>query len=348
MATPRPNLKFSFYAALSSLSVFLCVCAWFLSSTAFAQEKTEQEIAVNLTEGRVVICATKDAIILASADAHGEGGSRPPAITVLSAERMAVMLGAVEWVQPDSKDQSIQLDTEFRGLVAAALNTGNQNAGAFRTTDIESIGIALLERLRVVAGLLHHKINLGEDEPLIRIVLAGYLRDYGPEAWTIDYHIRQDALGNDIWRTRVLRPTYNQLYPPEKGKPKTFMEVRYPPENRSAGDPELLDLLQQNDSRLAKIRTANEIEAKAVTFAAEGQSQKADAASVVNFLKAGLPVVLAPQTKLTMAKVEYDGGFQWIIQPPKAPAPPPGEKQKEKGKEPEESERPTLRHKSED
>jgi hypothetical protein len=49
-----------------------------------------------------------------------------------------------------------------------------------------------------------------------------------------------------------------------------------------------------------------------------------------------------------MAKVEYDGGFQWIIQPPKAPAPPPGEKQKEKGKEPEEPERPTLRHKSED
>ena len=60
----------------------------------------------HLTEGRVVICATKDAIILASADAHGEGGSRPPAITALSAERMAVMLGAVEWVQPDSKDRT--------------------------------------------------------------------------------------------------------------------------------------------------------------------------------------------------------------------------------------------------
>ena len=83
--------------------------------------------------------------------------------------------------------------------------------------------------------MLHHKINLGEDEPLIRIVLAGFVRDYGPEAWTIDYHIAQDALGNDIWRTRVLRPTYNQLYPPEKGKPKTFMEVRYPPENRANG-----------------------------------------------------------------------------------------------------------------
>ena len=89
----------------------------------------------------------------------------------------------------------------------------------------------MLERVRVLAGQLHHKVNLGEEEPLIRIVLAGFVRDYGPEAWTIDYHIQQDALGNDIWRTRVLRPSYNQLYPPEKGKPKTFMEARYPPEN---------------------------------------------------------------------------------------------------------------------
>ena len=178
----------------------------------------------------------------------------------------------------------------------------------------------MLERLRVLAGKLHHKINLGEDEPLIRIVLAGYVRDYGPEAWTIDYHIAQDALGNDIWRTRVLRPSYNQLYPPEKGMPKTFMEVRYPPENRATGEPELLDLLQQNDSRLAKIRATNEIQAKSVTLAVQGQSQKSETVGIVNFLKAALPAVAPPQTNLTMAKVEYDGGFQWILQPPRARA----------------------------
>ena len=278
-------------------------------------------------------------------DAHGEAGSHPPAITILSAERMGVMLGAVEWVRPDSKDKPIRLDNEFVGLIAAALNAGGQPDSGFRASDIESTGIAVLERLRELAGMLHHKINLGEDEPLIRIVLAGYVRDYGPEAWTIDYHIRQDDLGNDIWRTRVLRPSYNQLYPPEKGKPKTFMEVRYPPENRATGEPELLDLLQQNDSRLTKIRAANEIEAKSVTLAVEGQSQKSDAASLVNFLKAALPLIAAPEAKLTMAKVEYDGGFHWILEPPKAPAPPPSEAPQEKT--PEEPERPTLRHKSE-
>jgi len=346
MVTRDPNPSFPFPLIVMFLSVFICVHLGFLPPAVLAQESSDQEVAVNLAEGRVVICATKDSIILAATDAHGEAGSLPPAITILSAERMGVMLGGVEWVQPDSKDKPIRLDDEFRGLVAAALNNGGQPDSGFRASDIESVGIAVLERLRVLAALLHHKINLGEDEPLIRIALAGYVQNYGPEAWTIDYHIRQDALGNDIWRTRVLRPSYNQLYPPEKGMPKTFMEVRYPPENRASGEPELLDLLQQNDSRLVKIRAANEIQAKAMTLAVQGQSQKADTPSVVNFLKAGLPAITPPDTKLIMARVDYDGGFHWIIQPPKAPPPPPGEKPSEKT--PEEPERPTLRHKAED
>ncbi len=345
MASRNYDRRFSFLSLFLPLSVCICVHLWFLPPSAFAQESSDQEVAVNLAEGRVVICAARDGIILAAMDARGEAGSRPPAISILSAERMGVMLGAVEWVQPDSKDKPVRLDNEFHSLIAAALNTAGQPDTGFRASDIESIGIAVLERLRVLAGLLHHKINLGEDEPLIRIVLAGYVRDYGPEAWTIDYHIRQDTLGNDIWRTRVLRPSYNQLYPPEKGQPKTFIEVRYPPENRATGEAELLDLLQQNDSRLAKIRAANEIEAKSVTLAVQGQSQKTDAASLVNFLKAALPAIAPPETKLTMAKVDYDGGFHWILEPPKAPAPPPGATPSDKT--PEEPERPTLRHKSE-
>ena len=104
-------------------------------------------------------------------------------------------------------------------------------------------------------------------------------------------------------------------------------------------------MLQQNDSRLAKIRAANEIQAKSVTLVVEGQSQKSDAASLVNFMKAALPAVAPPETKLTMAKVDYDGGFQWIIEPPKAPLLRPKPK-KPKEQTPEEPERPTLRHKS--
>jgi hypothetical protein len=345
MTTEHRYSVFHLSSRFLLLFVFLCARLLFLPRYAFAQESSDQEVAVNLAEGRIVICASKDGIILASMDAPGETGSRPPTIDILSVERMGVILGAVEWVQPDSKDRPIRLDEEFRGLVGAALNTGGEKDTGFRASDIESIGVAVLERLRLVAAQLHHKINLGEDEPLIRIVLAGFVRDYGPEAWAIDYHIRQDALGNDIWRTRVLRPSYNQLYPPEKGQPKTFIEVRYPPENRANGEPELLDLLQQNDPRLAKIRAANEVQAKSVTLAVEGQSQKSDTTSVINFLKAALPAITPSGTNLTMAKVQYDGGFQWILEPPKAPAPARGEKPQEKT--PEEPERPTLRHKSE-
>jgi hypothetical protein len=342
MVSKLHTKRFYFPYLFCFLSVFICVHLWFQPSVALAQESRDQEIAVNLAEGRVVICAAKDAIILAAMSSKGEATSRPPAIEILSAERMGVMLGAVEWEQSDSKESTIRLDQEFRHIIAAAFNSTSKLPKELdANNDIETIGIALLERIRQVAELLRHKVNLGDDEPLIRIVLAGYVRDYGPEVWTIDYRIRQDLLGNDIWRTRVLRPVYNQLYPPEKGKPKTFMEVRYPPENRSTGDAEFLDLLQQNDSRLVKFRTANEAQTKSINLAVDGQSQKADSTSLINFMKSAFPAVTLPDAKLTMALVDYDAGFKWILQPPKAPAPPPGEKPKDQT--PEEPERPSLR-----
>jgi hypothetical protein len=261
-------------------------------------------------------------------------------VTSLSALRAGVMLGAVEWVQPESKDKPIRLDSEFPGLIGAALNSSGTTKYANAADDIEAIGVAVLERVRELASQLHNKLNIGEDEPLIRLVLVGYVLKYGPEAWTIDYHIRQDALGNDIWRTRVLRPSYNQLYPPEKGQPHTLIEVRYPPANRAKGASELLDLLRQNDPRLANIRTANERLAKSVALVVEGQSQKSVAAFDVAFLRGALPAVIPPETKLTMALVDFDKGFQWVIEPPKAERPPADTT-------PREPDAPTLRRKSE-
>src|SRR5579863_8823639 len=132
MATRHRGRSFSFPRLFLFLSVCICVHPWFFSPSAFAQEAGDREVAVNLAEGRVVVCAAKDGIILAAMDAHGEAGSRSPAIAILSAVRAGVMLGAVEWVQPDSKDKPIRLDSEFHGLVSAALNTGGQKDDAFR------------------------------------------------------------------------------------------------------------------------------------------------------------------------------------------------------------------------
>ena len=338
MATQTNNRRFPCLHLLPVLSVFICVYLCFLPVGAFAQQEAAQEVAVNLAEGRVVVCAAKDGIIVATVDAHNEPGSRPPAVLALSALRAVVLLGAVEWVQPESSDKPIRLDSELPRLAAAALNTSGRPNYDNAASDIEAIGVALLERVRQLAGQLHNKINIGEDEPLIRLVLVGYVPNYGPEAWTIDYHIRQDALGNDYWRTRVLRPSYNQLYPPEKGQPHTFVEVSYPPANRATAAPELLDLLRQNDPRLARIRTMNEVLAKSVAFVVDGQSQKSLAASDADFLRAALPAVTPPETKLTMALIDFDKGFRWLIEPPATERPPADGT-------PREPDAPSLRHK---
>ncbi len=60
------------------------------------------------------------------------------------------------------------------------------------------------------------------------MLLADYVENYGPEIWSLKYRIQQDNLGNDYWETHILRPAYYQLYPPEKGSARTFMEAQYP------------------------------------------------------------------------------------------------------------------------
>jgi hypothetical protein len=324
-----------FFRMLSVLSAFICVHLWILSPSAPAQE-----VAVNLAEGRVVICAAKDGIVVVAIDAHNEADSPPASVVALGGSRAAVMMGAVEWVQPDSKDAPARLDAEFPRLAAAALHSPVQQKDADSASDIESVGVAVLERLRQLAGQLHNKIAMSEDEPVVRIVLVDYVEGYGPEAWTLDYHFHQEEMAADYWQTRVLRPSYTQLYPPDKGKPHTLLEVRYPPADRAKDEPELLDLLHQNDPRLAGIRNANVIVAKSVGSLVDGQSQKSAAAADVEFLKSALRAIVPPQAQVSMANVDFEKGFQWILEPPKSATPPPSdEKPREPGA-------PSLLHKA--
>src|SRR6202049_2521367 len=144
----RNHCRFSAFLFLSVLSVFICVHLWLLPPLAYAQEEGAREIAVNLAEGRVVICAAKDGIIVATIGEHGEAGSRTPAVTSLSPLRAGVMLGAVEWVQPESSDKPIRLDSELERIAAVALNTSGRPSYGNSATDIESLGVAVLERAR--------------------------------------------------------------------------------------------------------------------------------------------------------------------------------------------------------
>ncbi len=327
--------RFSFPQMFLGLSVFICAHLWIFSLPASAQE-----VAVNLAEGRVVICAAKDGIIVAAVDAHSEPDSPPPVVVALGGSRAAVMMGAVEWVQPESKEAPARLDVEFPRVAGAALHSPAQQKDADSASDIEAVGVAVLERLRALAGQLHNKINLLEDEPLLRIVLVDYVEGYGPEAWTLDYHIRQEELASGYWQTRVLRPSYSQLYPPDKGQPHTLIEVRYPAEDRAKDTPELLDLLHQNDSRLSAIRAPNPLVAKSVGSVVDGQSQKSMAAADVEFLKSALRAVVPREAQVTMANVDFEKGFQWILEPPRSAVPPPAETK------PQEPGAPSLLHKA--
>jgi hypothetical protein len=228
----------------------------------------------------------------------------------------------------------VRLDREFPRLASEAAPMHHQPQ-PFQASDIEAIGVALLERLREVASQIHHKLDLKPDEPLLEVLLVNYLEDYGPEVWQVKYRVAQDALRGDFWRTRVLRPSYTQLYPPEKHQPRTLIEVRYPPVERG---PTLLDLLNQNDPRLAMLGSADPAMSRAAEFLALGQSNKASADDAATLLHAALAAISDADTKLILGVLRERQGIEWVL----APAEP---LQKADEAKPRESGAPTLRKK---
>ncbi len=313
--------------------MFLSVPVWFLPFWAAAQEG-EQEVVANLSTGRVVLAVGKDGIVIGAAEEKPEPGSRPPLVVLLGPRRIGVVLGAAEWVWPAGGRAAARLDRELMRITREMVNPQG-TAGYERAGDIEALGVGVLERLRDLAGHLHRKLNLKPDEPVLELILADYEEGYGPEVWVLRYRVAQEALRGDYWRTRVLRPSYTQLYPPEKHQPHVLMELHYPPEESS---PDLLDLLRQNDPRLAALRSSDPAMARAADFLLKGESQRAAAGEVAGLLHAALPVVTSPEAKLVLGVLYLERPFDWILAPPE-----PVEKADE-GK-PREPGAPTLRNK---
>ena len=314
-----------------------CAALVFLAASARAQDQRSEEVVANLAEGRVVICVARDGMDIAAVSGKGEPGSHAPAVVPLSSDHIGILLGAIDWVTPDSGAKPVRLDGELQRLAAQVNQRGpgvRQSGG--ETNDIEALGVALLERIRQLAGQIHSELKLGENEPLVRMLYVGFAPDYGPEVWTIDYRVEQESVGDNYWVTRVPRPRYNQLYPPEKGRPHTLMEVAYPPETGDAAPPDLLALLRSSDPRLLRIRDANEPFRVAVGRILDGQSQKSDADVDADFLRTALPVVSDPNAKLSLATFYSEKGFHWVL----APA-----EQLPADSKPREADAPTLRKK---
>jgi len=252
-------------------------------------------------------------------------------VVELPGGRIAILLGAVEWVLPASGKDPVQLDAELLRLMGRAAAETPKTADLGTATDIEAMGIRLLERLREVAANLHRKIELRPDESLLELLLAGNVPNYGPEVWRLSYRMVQDPLRGDFWRTRVLRPQSVQLYPPEKGQPRTILEVVYPPD---AAGPSLAELLTSSDPRVARIRTGDAAMDRVVEKIAAGESHKSETAPASEFLRAALTAVVQQESPLVFGVISERRGVEWALAPPE-PA--------EKVQKPSEPGAPTLR-----
>jgi hypothetical protein len=320
------------------LSAFLCVALRL--PPALAQSQTaEQEVVANHAGGRVILTVARDAILIAAIENRFEPEARPPVIVQLSRQRIAILLGAVEWTSPIGATDPVRLDNEITRVMGGI--SGPKRLAQEQESDLENLGLAFLEPLRNAAARLHHRVNLPPDEPLLELLLVGYVEGYGPEVWSLRYRMAQDPLRGDYWQTRVLRPAYNQLYPPEKGQPRTLMETRYPPEEkRNEVDPTLLELLLSGDERLDRIRTGDPAATRATQRLHAGESNKATAAELTAFLQTALNAIVPPERALALAIIRERTGFEWVIAPP----PPAPEKRAEDDKDREPG-APTLRKK---
>jgi hypothetical protein len=309
---------FFLFAATILAAAFLLVPAKPRAQMKTPLQNSGQEFVANLATGRVIVCVAKDGMLVGAISEKTEVGSHPPLFIPLVGGHVAVMLGAVEWIALNSGKPPVRLDTELAAVSGVSTHTV-ANLDPNEAGDLEGLGMAFLERLRPVTGQLHHELGLKPDEPIIQIVLAGYQKDYGPEVWVLSYHLQQRQLRDDYWDTLAQRPSYVQLYPPEKGAPRTLVEFRYPPEIKGST---LQELLGQNDSRLISIRSTDPKAGAAAQLILDGSSQKSNSEGATTFLRGAMTATAPPGANLTLAILHEGDRFDWIIPPVDVPVKP--------------------------
>jgi hypothetical protein len=191
-------------------------------------------------------------------------------------------------------------------------------------TDIEDIGLGFLEPLRNAAAQLHASLHLQRGELFTELMLVGYAPGYGPEVWSLRYRVEQEVLRGDFYRTAIHRPEYVQLYPPDKGQPKTLIETRYP--QNDAGEPPILELLKGNDSRLSALRGADPGLGRAAALLDHGESQKIKIEDGLEFLRAAFQSVSPHDARQMILQITEQKGMEWVVGEPDVAPPKPGEK----------------------
>jgi hypothetical protein len=316
-----------------SLSLFLLACLAPPQISPAQDRDRADEIVANLAGGRVIVHVARDKIVFAAIDQPVEPSSIPPRVLSIDRSHIGVLLGASEWRSP-ADPKPVRLDKDFPQLSGKnphyAVNPDEV------APDLDVIGVAFLERLRPLVSQLHHKIEFKPEEPIFEVVLIGFAPDdYGPEIWTIEYRIQQEEIATrgDFWQTRILRPRFIQLYPPEKHAPKTLVEIRYP---NTVQGPTLQQLIQGNDPELDNLSRGDPKFSKVMEEIDRGQANKAVPEDATDFLRAALPLV-SEKAKFILGTIT-ERGLDWVVPPDE-----PVEKAKEDKNKPPEA--PTLRKK---
>lgn len=292
------------------LIFFACIA---LAQIASAQERElGSEIVANLAGGRIIIHVARDKIIFAAIDQPVEANSVPPRVMSIDSTHIGVLLGASEW-RLTADPKPVRLDRDFPHISGKNPNYASDPEEI--APDLDTIGVAFLERLRPLVSQLQHKIEFKPDEALFEVVLIGFAPDdYGPEVWTIEYRIQQEEIATrgDFWQTRLLRPRFTQLYPPEKHSPKTLVEVRYPVTVKPQ-EPSLQQLIQGNDPDIDNLSHGEPKFSKVLEEIERGQANKAVSQDATDFLRAALPLI-AEKSKFILGTMT-EGGFDWVVPP---------------------------------
>jgi hypothetical protein len=300
-------------ARLHGQLLALCFAAFWIivfSAPAMAQDQ-DDEIVATLSGGRVIIHATRENVTFIAIDEPIEAGSVPPRVMTLDGRHVGVLLGSSEWRIP-ADPNPIRLD---RGL--SRIGTPDPRyRGTYgdAEADLETMGVAFLEKLTPLAARLHHKLEFPPEQPLFEMVVVGFgPADYGPEVWTVEFRMTQTmvATRGDYWQTRVLRPRFTQIYPPEKHEPRKIVEACYPGECKG---PTTQQLIEGNEPTLEKLARSDPKFFKASELISKGQAQKAVSQDAAGFLRAAVPL-LFPGKRFVMGTIEEQHGFDWIVPP---------------------------------
>jgi hypothetical protein len=315
------------------IAIFLTiVCA----APALAQDQ-DDEIVATLSGGRVIVHATSENVTFIAIDEPIETGSVPPRVVTLDGRHVGVLLGSSEWRMP-ADPNPIRLDKgQARIGTPDPRYQGTYNGEA--EPDLETMGVAYLEKLTPLAARLHHKLDFPPDQPLFEMVVIGFgPADYGPEVWIMEFRMTQTmvATRGDYWQTRVLRPRFTQIYPPEKHAPRKIVETCYP---GGCPGPTVQQLIEGNEPTFEKVARSDPKFLKVLELISKGQAQKAAPQDATGLLRAAVPL-LFPGKKFVMGRIEEQHGFDWIVPPDE-----PIERAKDDKNRP--AEAPTLRRRVE-